>query len=75
MDYPVIEPSWRKPVGALLILGLVALWVALFASFSDFIVQLHPLFQLLVFLIAGIAWIWALPMRPILRWMETGNWR
>lgn len=69
------EPSWRKPAGALLILALTGVWVVLCASFADQIAMLHPLLQAVIYLVLGIAWIWVLPMRPILRWMETGNWR
>ena len=68
------EPSLRKPMGALLILLLIALWVALFASLSDQIARLNGFLQMIVYLAAGTAWIWVLPMRPILRWMETGRW-
>ena len=33
----MIEPSWRKPVGALLILMIVLLWTVLFASAVKFL--------------------------------------
>ena len=69
------EPSLRKPAGALLILLLVAVCVALFASLSDSIAQLSAPLQGVLYAVAGTAWIWILPMRPILRWMETGRWR
>jgi hypothetical protein len=29
--------------------------------------------QAIFYLIAGIVWI--LPLKPLLRWMETGRWR
>jgi len=69
------EPSWRKPVGALLILLIVLLWTMLFATFSDSVAALHWTLQLIYYLIAGIAWIWLTPVKPILRWMQTARWR
>lgn len=68
-----IEPSWRKPVGALGIIFYVLLWCILVASFSRHIGALHVLVQLPIYLVMGIAWI--LPLKPVLRWMETGRWR
>jgi hypothetical protein len=29
--------------------------------------------EALFYLVAGIAWV--LPLKPLLRWMETGTWR
>lgn len=69
----VSEPSWRKPAGVLGIVALVLVWVVLVASFSAEIGALPVLVQLLVYATLGILWI--LPMKPLLRWMETGRWR
>lgn len=66
-------PSWRKPAGALLIVALIVVWSALVLLASPWIERLHWLAQALVYLIAGIVWI--LPLKPLLRWMETGVWR
>lgn len=68
-------PSWRKPVGALLILLLIGLWSGLVLVLSDPIGRLHPLAQAPFYLAAGIAWLWVLPLRRLIRWMETGQWR
>lgn len=65
--------SWRKPAGALAIVGLILVWVVLVASFSAQIGRLPILVQTLVYLALGIVWI--LPLKPLLRWMETGRWR
>ena len=54
------QPSWRKPTGILLILALIG-WPVLV--------------QAIFYLVAGIAWVWVLPLRPLLCWMETGRWR
>ena len=52
------QPSWRKPVGMLAIVGLITLWAVMVGSLS-----------------LGIIWIWVLPLRRLLAWMETGRWR
>ncbi|MFA6114522.1 MAG: DUF2842 domain-containing protein [Sphingomonas sp.] len=69
-----MTPSWRKPVGMLAILGMILVWVVLVASLSGVIGQWHVLLQLGFYLVAGIVWLWILPMRRMLRWMETGIW-
>ena len=68
-----MNPSWRKPAGALAIVGLILVWVVLVASFSGWIGRLPILVQTVVYLALGIVWI--LPLKPLLRWMETGRWR
>ncbi|UYY78555.1 DUF2842 domain-containing protein [Sphingomonas sp. R1] len=68
-----MNPSWRKPAGALAIVGLILVWVVLVASFSGWIGRLPILVQTLIYLALGIVWI--LPLKPLLRWMETGRWR
>ena len=65
------QPSWRKPAGIFAILALIALWAALVVSFSTRIGSWPVLAQGLFYLVAGIAWI--LPLKPLLRWMETGR--
>lgn len=65
--------SWRKPFGMFAIILLIIAWCALVASASGEIARLPWLAQLAVYATAGI--VWALPLRPALRWMETGRWR
>ncbi|GAA4776742.1 hypothetical protein GCM10023219_25620 [Stakelama sediminis] len=67
------EPSWRKPAGVLAILALILIWVALIASLSNVIGGLVWPLQLIVYVVTGIIWI--APLKPMLRWMETGRWR
>ncbi|ONF95133.1 DUF2842 domain-containing protein [Sphingomonas jeddahensis] len=68
-----MNPSWRKPVGMLAILLLITIWCALIVSFSATIGGWHPVAQLVFYLVTGIIWI--TPLKPLLRWMETGRWR
>jgi len=68
-----VKASWRKPAGMLAILLLILVWVVLVASFSVQIGALPVLVQLVVYIVLGIVWI--LPLKPLLRWMETGRWR
>lgn len=73
MSYPVHRPSWRKPAGIFLILALIASWAALVATISDRLTGWPTLAQLPFYVATGIVWI--LPVKPLLRWMETGRWR
>ncbi|MET0248833.1 MAG: DUF2842 domain-containing protein [Sphingobium sp.] len=69
------EPSWRKPAGMFAILALILIWAVLVGSLSGLIGQLPMIVQVVVYTFLGIVWIWILPMRPLLAWMETGRWR
>ena len=68
-----VEPSWRKPAGIFAILLLIASWSVAVVTVADQAAAWPWPLQALFFLIAGIAWI--APLKPLLRWMETGRWR
>ena len=65
------KPSWRKPAGIFAIIALIAIWAVLVASMAGTVGNWPILGQALFYLIAGI--IWVLPLKPVLRWMETGR--
>ena len=67
------EPSWRKAAGIAAIVLLIVLWAVLVATFAGTIGRWPALVQALFYLIVGIGWI--LPLRPLLRWSQTGRWR
>jgi predicted membrane channel-forming protein YqfA (hemolysin III family) len=67
------QPSWRKPAGIFAILALIAGWAAIIVSLSATVGQWPILVQALFYLIAGVIWI--LPLKPLLRWMETGHFK
>ncbi|MEJ7935225.1 DUF2842 domain-containing protein [Sphingobium sp. AN558] len=71
----IYEPSWRKPVGMFVILGLILGWAVLVGSLSAFIGGLPMWAQVPAYLFLGLVWIWILPLRRLLAWMETGRWR
>ncbi|WP_283938376.1 DUF2842 domain-containing protein [Sphingomonas alba] len=73
MSGPIVEPSWRKPAGIFGILAIIVLWAALVASLAALVEKWPVLLQGLFYLVAGIAWI--APLKPLLRWMETGRFR
>lgn len=70
-----MTPSWRKPVGMLAILAMLGVWCVAVVSLSHTVGTWHWALQLAFYLAAGIAWLWVLPMRRMLLWMETGRWR
>lgn len=69
----MIEPTLRKPVGVLSIMAIIALWALLIVALSPLVERLPWPVEAVFYLVAGIAWI--VPMGPILRWMETGQFR
>ena len=70
---PPPRPSWRKPAAIGLILLLIVFWAALVASLSTWVGGWPVGVQALFYLVMGVAWI--APLRPLLRWSETGRAR
>lgn len=68
-----MNPSWRKPAGMIAILFFILFWVVMVASFAAEIGTLPVLVQILLYALLGLVWI--APLKPLLRWMETGRWR
>jgi len=68
------EPSWRKPVGMILILATLAVWCVAVVMIVEALAL--PLWaSALAFIAGGVAWLWLLPMKRMLRWMELGRFR
>lgn len=67
------EPTWRKPAGIFGILALIAVWAILIASLAGEVSKWPILVQAIFYLVAGIVWV--LPLKPLLKWMETGRFR
>ena len=65
------KPSWRKPAGIFLILALIAVWAVIVVTAAGLLPDLPWPLEALFFVAAGIVWI--LPLKPLLRWMETGR--
>ncbi len=70
----VNEPSWRKPVGMILILLLIAIWCIAVVMIVEAL-ELPLLASALAFIAGGVAWLWLLPMKRLLKWMELGRFR
>ena len=67
------QPSWRKAAGIAAILLLILFWAVLVATFAPTVGRWPILVQALFYLFVGIAWI--APLKPLLRWSQTGHWR
>ena len=67
------EPSGRKLAGILAIMLFIVIWAVLVASLSRFVGRWPILVQAPFYLVMGIAWIF--PLRPIIRWSQTGSFR
>ena len=68
-----MTPSSRKLLGIAIIVLLILIWAALVASLAPVIGKLPILVQGAFYLVMGIVWI--SPLKPLLRWAETGRWR
>ena len=66
-----MTPNWRKPAGMLLILAIIVVWAALVASLSGVVGGWPWPGQLAFYVAAGMVWI--APLKPLLRWMESGG--
>ena len=73
MDRLPVNPSWRKLAGIVLIVLLIAVWSVLVVTAADLIAGAAWPLKALFFLVAGTVWV--LPLKPLLRWMQTGKWR
>lgn len=69
----LMDPASRSVIGIFLLLGVIAIWAVIVASFSGQIGGLPVLVQLPIYVAAGLAWIVA--AMPIMRWIVTGRWR
>lgn len=67
------KPTWRKPAGIFAILAIIVMWSGLIASLSGYVFEWPVLVQAIFYLVAGLLWI--LPLKPLLRWMETGHFK
>jgi predicted membrane channel-forming protein YqfA (hemolysin III family) len=70
---PLPHPTWRKPFGILLILALIAAWAVAVAAVADLFPGAPWPLRAAYFIVCGLVWI--APLKPLLRWMETGRWR
>jgi len=67
------SPTWRKPIGMLLIILFILIWSGIAVTLIDAIDHLHFWILLPIYMFLGIAWIF--PMKPMLLWMNTGKFR
>lgn len=69
----MIEPSTRKLAGIAMILLLILGWAAFVASLAPFVGKWPVLLQAPYYLFMGVAWV--IPLKPLVRWIETGSIR
>jgi len=67
------EPSYRKLVGTGAILFLIVVLVTFVAALARVVWEWPVLIQAAFYLFMGIVWI--LPLKPLVRWIETGSFR
>lgn len=69
----MVEPSYRKLVGTAAILLLIVILMIFVAALARVVWQWPVLAQAAFYLVIGIVWV--LPLKPLLRWIETGSFR
>lgn len=67
------QPSGRKLAGITLIAALIVVWAAFVASLAPFVGKWPVLLQAPYYLFMGVAWV--IPLKPLIRWIETGSFR
>ena len=67
----MIEPRWRVAAGTGILLGLILLLALLVGLLSSRVSGWPVLLQALFYAAVGIAWI--APLKPLIRWMQTGR--
>lgn len=66
------EPTWRIPVGILLLLAALTVYAVVIARYAPSLMGAWPVWaQTVVYLVLGVVWL--LPLRRFLIWMETGR--
>lgn len=67
------KPTWRIPVGILLLLAGLMVYAICIARFAPGLIGQWPIWaQTVVYVLLGL--IWLLPLKRFLIWMETGRW-
>jgi hypothetical protein len=66
------KPTLRIPLGIIALVIALGAYAGAVAWASQWIGQLHVLFQAVIYLVLGTVWL--LPLRRFLIWMETGRW-
>ncbi|HET7604932.1 MAG TPA: DUF2842 domain-containing protein [Sphingomicrobium sp.] len=67
------QPSPRKLIGITAILAIILVWAAFVASMSPLVGKWPVLVQAPYYLFVGV--VWAIPLKPLIRWIETGSFR
>ncbi|MEM9225105.1 MAG: DUF2842 domain-containing protein [Pseudomonadota bacterium] len=65
-----MSPANRRLVASLVIIVFLAVWIWGAATLGTYLADGPKWLALIYFIVAGIGW--ALPLRPVLRWMNSG---
>jgi hypothetical protein len=69
----VPQPSPRKLIGIAVILLLIVVWATFVASLAQVVGRWPILAQAVYYLVMGVIWI--IPLKPLIRWIESGSFR
>ncbi|PZU50640.1 MAG: DUF2842 domain-containing protein [Sphingomonas sp.] len=68
-----MTPSLRRPLGILAVLVGIFAYCLFAVWLFEPVGRLHPLIQLPIWAVLGVAWVF--PLKPVMIWIETGKWR
>ncbi len=68
-----MEPSWRRPAGIIALIAYITVYAGGVSLLWPWLGQLPVLVQTVFYAVLGVAWL--LPLKPLLQWMATGEWR
>jgi hypothetical protein len=68
-----MTPSLRRPFGIIFLIVLIFAYALFAVWLFEPVGRLHPLIQLPIWLVLGVAWV--IPVRPLIIWIETGRWK
>ncbi len=68
-----MTPSVRRPLGVIGLFVAILAYVLFVVWLFEPVARLHPLLQAPIWLVLGVAWV--LPLKPVMRWIETGRFR
>ncbi|MEE2878342.1 MAG: DUF2842 domain-containing protein [Pseudomonadota bacterium] len=59
----------RKVIAGITLLAFIALWIFLAGTIGTLLTDAPQWLQLVFYIFAGIAWV--IPLRPLMRWMNS----
>ena len=66
-----MKPAQRRLIASLVLVAFLTLWIWGAATVGSHLTNAPKWLSLIYFIVAGIGW--ALPLRPLFKWMNAGG--